>query len=36
MNHPGMISKIIDDKDKFEWSEKNILKVKSIIEKYPV
>ena len=36
MNHPGLINSIKDnEKDLFEWSETNFLKVKKIIEKYP-
>ena len=36
MKHPGLINSITDnEKDLFEWSETNFLKVKKIIEKYP-
>ena len=36
MKHPGLINSIRDnEKDLFEWSETNFLKVKKIIEKYP-
>ena len=36
MKHPGLINSIQDnEKDLFEWSETNFLKVKKIIEKYP-
>ena len=36
MKHPGLINSIKDnEKDLFEWSETNFLKVKKIIEKYP-
>ena len=36
MKHPGFINSIKDnEKDMFEWSETNFLKVKKIIEKYP-
>ena len=36
MKHPGLINSIKDnEKDFFEWSETNFLKVKKIIEKYP-
>ena len=36
MKHPGLINMISNHTiDKFEWSEKNILKIKSIIDKYP-
>ena len=36
MKHPGFINSIKDnEKDLFEWSETNFLKVKKIIEKYP-
>ena len=36
MKHPGLINSIKDnEKDLFEWSEANFLKVKKIIEKYP-
>ncbi len=36
MKHPGFINSIKDnEKDIFEWSETNFLKVKKIIEKYP-
>ena len=36
MKHPGLINSIEDnEKDLFEWSETNFLKVKKIIEKYP-
>ena len=36
MKHPGSINSIKDnEKDLFEWSETNFLKVKKIIEKYP-
>ena len=36
MNHPGLINSIKDnEKDLFEWSETNFLKVRKIIEKYP-
>ena len=36
MKHPGLINSIKDnEKDMFEWSETNFLKVKKIIEKYP-
>jgi len=36
MKHPGLINTISNHTtDKFEWSEKNILKIKSIIDKYP-
>ena len=32
MNHPGLINSIKDnEKDLFEWSETNFLKVKKII-----
>ena len=36
MKHPGLVNSIKDnEKDLFEWSETNFLKVKKIIEKYP-
>ncbi len=36
MKHPGLVNSIKDnEKDFFEWSETNFLKVKKIIEKYP-
>ena len=36
MKHPGMMNSVINNsKDVFEWSEKNFLKVKKIIAKYP-
>ena len=36
MKHPGLINSIKDnEKDLFEWSETNFLKIKKIIEKYP-
>ena len=36
MKHPGLINSIKDnEKDLFEWSETNFLKVRKIIEKYP-
>ena len=36
MKHPGLINSIKkNEKDLFEWSETNFLKVKKIIEKYP-
>jgi NADH-quinone oxidoreductase subunit E len=36
MKHPGMINIVKNDEDNiFEWSEKNFLKAKKIIEKYP-
>ena len=36
MKHPGFINSIKEnEKDFFEWSETNFLKVKKIIEKYP-
>ena len=36
MNHPGFINSIKDnEKDLFEWSETNFLKVRKIIKKYP-
>ena len=36
MKHPGLTNSIKDnEKDLFEWSETNFLKVKKIIEKYP-
>ena len=36
MKHPGLINSIKDnEKDLFEWSETNFLKVKKIIEIYP-
>ena len=36
MKHPGFLNSIKDnEKDLFEWSETNFLKVKKIIEKYP-
>ena len=36
MKHPGLINIISNHTtDKFEWSEKNIIKIKSIIDKYP-
>ena len=36
MKHPGLINSIKDnEKDLFEWSETNFLKVKKIIENYP-
>ena len=36
MKHPGLINSIKDnEKDLFEWSETNFLKVKKIIKKYP-
>ena len=36
MKHPGLINSIKDnEKDFFEWSETNFLKVKKIIENYP-
>ena len=36
MKHPGLTNSIEDnEKDLFEWSETNFLKVKKIIEKYP-
>ena len=37
MKHPGMINSIREDeKNFFEWSEQNFIKVRKIIEKYPV
>ena len=37
MKHPGMINKVLQEKtNTFEWTEENFLKVKKIIEKYPV
>jgi len=37
MKHPGMINVVTNDKNHiFEWSVENFLKVKKIIEKYPV
>jgi len=37
MKHPGMINVVTNDKNNiFEWSVENFLKVKKIIEKYPV
>ena len=36
MKHPGMINVIADDeKNIFDWSEENFLKIKKIITKYP-
>ena len=36
MKHPGLINSIKDnEKDLFEWSETNFLKVRKIIKKYP-
>ena len=36
MKHPGLINMISNHtSDKFKWSEKNILKIKNIIDKYP-
>ena len=36
MKHPGLINMISNDStEKFEWSENNFLKIKSIIDKYP-
>ena len=35
MKHPGLINIIANTTNKFEWSEKNILKIKSIVDKYP-
>ena len=36
MKHPGLINIISNHTtDKFEWSEKNIIKIKNIIDKYP-
>ena len=36
MKHPGLINIVSNHtSDKFKWSEKNILKIKNIIEKYP-
>ena len=36
MKHPGLVNSIKDnEKDFFEWSETNFLKVRKIIEKYP-
>ena len=37
MNHPGMINIVTNDENNFfEWSKENFVKVKKIIEKYPV
>ena len=36
MKHPGMINKISKNNfEIFEWSDKNFLKVKEVIRKYP-
>ena len=36
MKHPGLINMISNHtSDKFKWSEKNILKIKKIIDNYP-
>ena len=36
MKHPGLVNSIKDnEKDFFEWSETNFLKVRKIIKKYP-
>ena len=36
MKHPGMINSLSNNREIFKWSEDNFLKVKKIIEKYPV
>ena len=36
MKHPGLINMISNHtSDKFQWSEKNLLKINNIIDKYP-
>ena len=36
MKHPGMINDVVSDNNTFEWSAENFIKIKKIIEKYPV